>query len=247
MAGALKARTSVGPDVWTVIGYAGMDQATADALYLKLVGGLLTGRLTIGQTTTVPLRLLSGSAGSASVYFRDITDVTNNARITALDSGGMALATERTDEPIKLMVNNVDKLTVGATLLTAGVPVALPGDPASSLHAATKGYVDTRAGVYLSINTQSGASYTLALSDIGLLVQFTSATAVTVTVPTNATVPFPIGTRIDLLQTAAGKVTVSPTGITLNATPTAALRTQWSSATLIKRNTDTWTLVGDLG
>ena len=35
-------------------------------------------------------------------------------------------------------------------------------------------------------------------------------------------------------------------GVTINATPGLKLRAQWSSATLIKRATDTWVLVGDL-
>ena len=35
-------------------------------------------------------------------------------------------------------------------------------------------------------------------------------------------------------------------GVTINATPGLKLRAQWSSATLIKRATDTWVLIGDL-
>lgn len=44
----------------------------------------------------------------------------------------------------------------------------------------------------------------------------------------------------------AGQVTVGGAGVTINATPGLKLRTQWSSATLIKRATDTWVAVGDL-
>jgi hypothetical protein len=35
-------------------------------------------------------------------------------------------------------------------------------------------------------------------------------------------------------------------GVTVNATPGLKLRAQWSSATLIKRGTDTWVAIGDL-
>ena len=72
------------------------------------------------------------------------------------------------------------------------------------------------------------------------------AGANTLTVPTNASVPFPIGAQIDILQTAGGQVTVGGAGVTINSTPGLKLRTQWSSATLIKRATDTWVLIGDL-
>jgi hypothetical protein len=85
------------------------------------------------------------------------------------------------------------------------------------------------------------------LADNNKLVELSNASAITVTVPTNASVAFPIGSTVNLLQTGAGQVTVSgPAGGTLNFTPGSKFRTQWSSATLIKRATDTWVLIGDL-
>jgi hypothetical protein len=98
----------------------------------------------------------------------------------------------------------------------------------------------------LTINAQT-ASYTLVLSDASKLVEISNASANNLTVPLNATVAYPVGTQISLLQTGAGQMTVVPTTlVTINATPGLKLRAQWSSATLIKRATDTWVLVGDL-
>ena len=92
------------------------------------------------------------------------------------------------------------------------------------------------------------ASYTLSLlGERDNLVEFDSASAVTLTVPTNSSVAYPIGTSIDILQVGAGQVTVAgDTGVTVNATPGLKLRAQWSSATLLKRGTNTWVLLGDL-
>jgi hypothetical protein len=79
-----------------------------------------------------------------------------------------------------------------------------------------------------------------------------NAAANNLTVPLNSTVAYPTGTQINILQTGAGQTTVVATGgVTINCTPqstanTGKLRAQWSSATLIKRGTDTWVLVGDL-
>ncbi len=74
-----------------------------------------------------------------------------------------------------------------------------------------------------------------------------SGSALTLTIPTNATVAWPVGTSIDILQTGAGQVTIAGAGgVTVNATPGLKLRTQWSSATLMKRATDSWVVVGDL-
>jgi hypothetical protein len=67
------------------------------------------------------------------------------------------------------------------------------------------------------------------------------------TVPLNSSEAFPIGKKITILQTGAGQTTIVATGgVTVNATPGLKLRTQWSSATLIKRATDTWVAIGDL-
>lgn len=97
-----------------------------------------------------------------------------------------------------------------------------------------------------TINQQSGA-YTAVLSDRDKLVEISSASGVTLTIPTNASVAYPVGTSIDILQTGAGQITIAGAGgVTVNATPGLKLRAQWSSATLFKRATDTWVVYGDL-
>jgi hypothetical protein len=95
---------------------------------------------------------------------------------------------------------------------------------------------------------QKTDSYTLsALTERDSLIEMGKATAQTLTIPTNATVAYPVGTSIDILQTGAGQVTVAGAGgVTVNGTPGLKLRTQWSSATLFKRATDTWVVMGDL-
>jgi hypothetical protein len=84
----------------------------------------------------------------------------------------------------------------------------------------------------------------LVLTDASKLIEMSGGG--TLTVPTNASVAFATGTQISILQTGASQVTVGGAGVTINGTPGLKLRAQWSSATLIKRATDTWVLVGDL-
>jgi hypothetical protein len=100
----------------------------------------------------------------------------------------------------------------------------------------------------IPLNTQTGTTYTLAVGDAGELVTLSNASAITVTVPTNASVPFAIGTQITIAQANSGQVTVAgAVGVTVNASDSATkLRTQWSAATLIKTNTNSWILIGDL-
>lgn len=95
--------------------------------------------------------------------------------------------------------------------------------------------------------TSKTSSYTLVLTDRGKLVEMNKSTALTLTVPPNSSVAFPVGTRIDVIQTGAGQLTFAPgSGVTLNGTPGLKARAQWSAASLIKRGTDTWVVVGDL-
>lgn len=97
-----------------------------------------------------------------------------------------------------------------------------------------------------TINQQT-SGYTTVLTDRDKLVEVSSASGVTVTIPANSSVAYPVGTSIDILQTGAGQVTIAGAGgVTVNATPGLKLRTQWSSATLFKRATDTWVVFGDL-
>jgi hypothetical protein len=95
---------------------------------------------------------------------------------------------------------------------------------------------------------QKTASYTLsALTERDSMIEMGSASALTLTVPSNATVAWPVGTSIDILQTGAGQVTIAAgAGVTVNGTPGLKLRTQWSGVTLFKRATDTWVVYGDL-
>lgn len=100
----------------------------------------------------------------------------------------------------------------------------------------------------IPLNAQTGTTYTLAAGDAGELVTLANASAITLTVPTNASVAFAIGTQITITQAGAGQVTVAgAVGVTVNAADSATkLRTQWSAATLIKTNTNSWILIGDI-
>jgi hypothetical protein len=96
-----------------------------------------------------------------------------------------------------------------------------------------------------NINTTAKtAAYTLVLTDANTLIQMNGAFAFTV--PLNATVPYPIGTTINLIALTAGVTVAFTGGITSYATPGLKLRAAGSMATLIKLNTDTWALSGDL-
>lgn len=97
-------------------------------------------------------------------------------------------------------------------------------------------------------------AYTLVAGDAGqVLLASNSSTAGTINIPTNASVPFAVGTQITILQTGSGQLTIqattSGTTTVLSNGATAAApkcRVQYSAITLWKSATDTWYAFGDL-
>ena len=194
-------------------------------------------------------------------------------RITAIDTSGSLQASSFNAKGDLLSASANDTLsvvTVGAngTVLTAnsatasGLSWATPA--AATAITTTSSTTDARIawdttnkqiqvgnGTSLlnfqpfNVNTTAKtAGYTFVLSDANTLVQMNGAYAFTV--PLNATVAYPIGTQIHLIALSTG-VTVSFTAtITSYATPGAKLRAAGSMATLIKLDTNTWVLAGDL-
>ena len=91
-------------------------------------------------------------------------------------------------------------------------------------------------------------NWRMETADDGKLVEMTDAAAITLTVPLNASVAFPIGTQIVVERGGAGTVTVTPEGATvlLSAGGLLSLASQYSTLTLIKKLADTWLVMGDL-
>lgn len=95
--------------------------------------------------------------------------------------------------------------------------------------------------------TTKTADYTLALVDAGTVVEMDLAAPGTLTVPADASVAFPVGTLIEILQLGVGTVTVAPAaGVTLRTAATLSSRAQYSSVGLRKRAANEWIVAGDL-
>lgn len=114
------------------------------------------------------------------------------------------------------------------------------------------------AAVWVQTNAEASAvttipfsaktgDYSLLLADAGKLIRITKASPGILTVPTNASAAFALGSFIQLKSAGAGQISVSPSsGVTLNSPETYKLEKQYSHATIMKVATDTWDLYGDL-
>jgi hypothetical protein len=201
-----------------------------------------TGTQTLtNKTITSPLGLAKADVGLGSV------DNTADADKPVSTATVTAIATAKSEA--------IADATAQVTAVLDGAPGAL--DTLNELAAALgddadfAGTVTTSLGLKVDSLTpivEKTASYTLStLTHRDDLIEMGSASALTLTIPLNATVAYPVGTSMDILQTGAGQVTIAgAAGVTVNATPGLKLRTQWSSATLFKRAENTWVVYGDL-
>lgn len=102
-----------------------------------------------------------------------------------------------------------------------------------------------------TVGTANTADYTAVSADqYQALEIMNKATAIAFRIPTNASVAFPVGTAITVLNIGVGTCTISAvtsgTTTVLSAGATAAAPTlgQYKSAVCIKTATDTWYVVG---
>jgi hypothetical protein len=108
--------------------------------------------------------------------------------------------------------------------------------------------------VAFTVGTANTVDYTAVLADqYQVLELMNKGTAIAFKIPTNASVAFPVGTVLNILNIGAGAVTISAvtsgTTTVLSAGAVAAAPTlaQYKSAACIKTATDTWYVVGAIG
>ena len=101
----------------------------------------------------------------------------------------------------------------------------------------------------VTLNSQTGTTYTLALTDEGKMVQFNNASAMELEVPANATVAFAIGNVVHAVRWGAGSLTIAAAvGVTLrSAGSVLTVADQYGVVTMQKVATNEWLVYGGLG
>jgi hypothetical protein len=107
--------------------------------------------------------------------------------------------------------------------------------------------------VTFTVGTANTADYTAVLADqYQVLEIMNKATAIAFKIPTNASVAFPVGTAITILNIGVGACTISAvtsgttTILSAGAVPAAPTLAQYKTAVCIKTGTDAWYVVGGI-
>lgn len=154
---------------------------------------------------------------------------------------GITFASGDVVTPTKLN-NLVDAATV-SNIQTADIADSQITAPKIANGAVTASKLD---GIS-SIN-QKNANYTLILSDAGRVVEFNSASSLSISIPENSSVPFAAGTTIVVTRRGTGDVTISPAaGVTLrSADGRLKIAKQYAAAACMKIGSNEWLIVGNL-
>lgn len=221
---------------------------------------------------TLVLRDGSGAIAVESIDSNGYTSATFGPNTALISNGSQAIASSVTTDtelsyvsgvtsPIQTQINALAPLTTKGDLLgfdtvNDRVPVGTDGQVLTADSGSALGIswqTPTSSTHVYSISPETGSSYTFVLGDgsqTGLmpLITLNNSTLMTVTVPPNSSVAFPVGTKIECVQDGAGQVLFAPgAGVTIDSMNShLAVAGQYGKVSLVQKATDEWYLYGDI-
>lgn len=198
------------------------------------------------------IEVVQGAAGTVSIVA--------GAGVTVQVPNGYTAATRALNSTIWLrhvvlntwelsgdLAETVSYVTLAATTRHSSERVLTAGAGISITDGGAGGAVTVRK--IKTVTNQPGTTYTLVLADAESFIYLNNAAATTVTIPSSGTANFATGTSIDLVQAAAGQVSIALAGGVSLFPPTgrsAKSRTLNSQMRLTYIGSNSWMLDGDL-
>ena len=194
-----------------------------------------SGAATAAEITLDASLSITGTVLSASTPQNLTGDVTSTGLATTIANGAVTYAKMQNVSANSRLLGSGD---AGAgnppAEITLGTNLSMSG---TTLNA-------TVASSGISFRDDANTSITPVIGDANAMIRTTAGTAVTVTIPNNASVAFPVNTLLFLQQAGAGLLTVAPGGgVTINSLFSVLTTSgQYSQVTLHKIATDEWDL-----
>ena len=168
-------------------------------------------------------------------------------KLTLTSTDGIEIDVASGDPKIVFDTDGADKFVVGVDDSDSD---KLKVDTGATVGGATALEVASDKSLFaqhqiVKINAQTGTTYTTVLTDANTLVTLNNGSAITVTIPQNSSVAYPIGTTIAFMTLGSGQVTISGSGVTFRANNGQKSNGQYAMFTCTKIDTDTWAVGGD--
>jgi len=211
----------------------------------------ISGKADVGQTMHIGTTATTINRASGAQTLAGLTLTTPN-----IGTPSAGTLTSCTGLPLTGLVNDTSTaLGVGSLELGHANDTTLSRPGAGRMQIESKEVLTedntvavSNKNVVVAINAQAD-NYALVSADAGKVVRVTHAEAKTLTVPKNSAQPMPVGTKIAVVQGGAGQITIAPVDgdVTLESYDSALkLVGQYAGAVLIKMDTDTWLLEGNI-
>ena len=217
--------------------------APSSGQYLKASSSTAAAWATLSVAVS---QLASVEGNGSKVQLTNQGSTTNGDVVTydgngnVQDSGTLLSSLAHLSSPTFTGTVTVSGLTITGALTDVNSSTGTSGQVLSSTGTGV-------AWTSTSVNTQSGTPYQAAFSDNNNVIVFTDASAVTFTIPANATVAFPVGAILTAIQYGAGQVTISPAGgVTIQTPSSLTSRAQYSTVSVVQVSANTWVAGGDL-
>lgn len=208
----------------------------------------LTGLLELKGSTDASANPNYPAADKGDTYLVSVAGKIGGASGTVVEVGDVYIATADNAGGTQAAVGASWTVLQGNILSGAAVSFATAAEIRAGTEAGKAIAPDQLSAVRRAVTSQSGTSYTGVLADGDSYIRFTNGSAVSFTIPANASVAYPVGTVIEVEQAGAGALTFVPdTGVTLNSRASdLTLAGQYAVAFAKKVATNTWTVNGDL-
>jgi hypothetical protein len=222
-----------------------------------------------GSDTNISLNLVAKGTGKIQVGGLEVTTISglqtltnkiiNNASFTGMYLSDSLITFEgpTTDafETVLTVIDptedrNISLPNASGTVITTGnlSSITSVGELTSVIVSGSANFSSIQVVgnvVYHIAKNVQGSNYTLVTADDGRIIEMGGGGNLTVPVD-GGTFVVATGSIITILQTTSSQVTLVGAGTVVNGTPGLKLRAQWSSATLVKRDANTWVALGDL-